>query len=55
MAIAAVAEFGENPVGDKSVNMSGTGTRLERLRNPDWKADHDSYTKGNRLPHEENE
>ena len=42
-------EFGENPVGDKSVNMSGTATRLERLRNPDWKADHDSYTKGKRI------
>ena len=48
-------EFGENPVGDKSVNMSGTGTRLERLRNPDWKADHDSYTKGNRISQNENE
>ena len=42
-------EFGENPVGDKSVDMSGTATRLERLRNPDWKADHDSYTKGKRI------
>ena len=48
-------EFGDNPVGDKSVSLSGIGTRLERLRNPDWKADHDSYTKGSRIKHEEND
>ncbi len=48
-------EFGDNPVGDKSVSLSGIGTRLERLRNPDWKADHDSYTKGSRIKHEGND
>ena len=48
-------EFGDNPVGDKSVSMSGIGTRLERLRNPDWKADHDSYTKGSRKKQQGND
>ena len=47
--------FGDNPVGDKSVTLSGTATRLERLRNPDWKADHDSYTKSSKLEQNKDE